>query len=75
MLSQRRQLGLTLGGATFQAADPVEVRPVLAFDRRANATARKRLAEVHRHLTDRGVTVDVDVYEANRVGRLDPYEL
>jgi hypothetical protein len=30
---------------------------------------------VHRHLTDRGVTVDVDVYEANRVGRLDPYEL
>lgn len=75
MLRQRRSLGLTLGGATFGATSPLTVRPVLAFDRRASHTARARLKEVHDHLTGSGIVVDVDLYEANRVGRLDPYDL
>ena len=74
MLHQRRRLGLTYGGHDFEVQAPLDIRPVLAFDRRAGATARQRLAEVHRHLTEQGIHVDVDIYESNRIGRLDPYK-
>ena len=71
MLDQRRILGLVRNGEAFKVSDPIVVRPVLAFDRRANPTARKRLLEVESHLRSRGVDVDVEMYEVNRIGRLD----
>jgi hypothetical protein len=73
MLDQRRILGLVHNSDAFQVADPVIVRPVLAFDRGASAAARKRLLEVASHLQSRGVNVDVDMYEVNRIGRLDEW--
>jgi hypothetical protein len=75
MLNQRRKLGLTHGGRDFTVQSPLDVRPVLAFDRGASQTARERLGEVHRHLTAKGIKVDVDMYEVNSIGRLDPYLL
>jgi hypothetical protein len=75
MLDQRRDLGLTFCGESWTVANPVVVRPVLAFDRRANDTARARLQEVADHLRSRGMCVDVDLYQVNRVGRMDRVDL
>jgi hypothetical protein len=71
MLDQRRNLGLVRNSGAFQVADPVVVRPVLAFDRRASVAARKRLLEVASHLQSQDINVDVEMYEVNRIGRLD----
>jgi hypothetical protein len=71
MAAQRRRIGLS-SGAEIQLAAPLKVRPVVALDRRARSSAKKKLAEVRAHLAAAGLATDLDVQQVNLVGRLDP---
>jgi hypothetical protein len=71
MTGQRRRIGLTSGTA-IQLAAPIKVRPVVALDRRAKISAKKKLAEVRRHLASSSLATDLYLRQVNLVGRLDP---
>jgi hypothetical protein len=71
MAAQRRRIGLS-SGAEIQLATPVKVRPVVALDRRAKNSAKRKLAEVRAHLAAAGLATNLDVQQVNLVGRLDP---
>jgi hypothetical protein len=71
MAGQRNRIGLP-GRAGIQVTAPINVRPVVALDRRAAQSAKEKLAAVCTHLAFAGLATDLDVRQVNLVGRLDP---
>jgi hypothetical protein len=68
---QRHRIGLS-GRAGIQVVAPIQVRPVVALDRRAAQSAKDKLAAVRVHLASAGLPTDLDGRQVNLVGRLDP---
>ncbi len=73
MVEQRRRLRL-IRGAIPDCRSPIEIRPVVAIQRRPSDEVRRRLQVVRRRLEEAEVNDPaLEVFEVNLIGRLDEY--